>query len=200
MLVLSFNMVIFVIVIVVLVRHLRKRSKDTFGTLRLMANITGVVFLFGLTWLFGALTVVNLDHVFQILFTLANSFQGFVIFIFFCVLNSDVRMAWMRQLFGKRFAFQLMGKRLRSQPKTDSVTKLHRNCQDTSKESEPFGTEELVTLGSPAKLVCTLSEKGNHINEVAELVLADKAGLDEREASGDDVKLSNLTGQWESGV
>ena len=89
-------MIIFIIVIVVLLRHFRKRSKEhnkKVGHLKLMANITGIAFLFGLTWLFGALTVVNFDQAFQILFTLANSFQGFMIFIFFCVLNSDVRLA-----------------------------------------------------------------------------------------------------------
>ena len=135
MLVLAFNMIIFFIVIVVLVRHIRKRSKDhdhKIGTLHLMANITGVAFLFGLTWLFGALTVVNLDHAFQVLFTLANSFQGFIIFIFFCVLNSDVRLAWLRQLFNKRFGHQ---------QKPFTTTKLRRDGQVTSKKCEPVVTD-----------------------------------------------------------
>ena len=97
-------MVIFVVVVMVLVRHFWKRSKDHTkkgATLKLMLNITGVAFLFGLTWLFGALTFVNRQNAFQILFALTNSFQGFIIFIFFCVLNSDVQLTWTLQLFMK---------------------------------------------------------------------------------------------------
>ena len=198
MLVLSFNMVIFVVVIVVLVRHFRKRSKDRgnkLGTLLLMANITCVAFLFGLTWLFGALTVFNLNNAFQILFTLANSFQGFIIFIFFCLLNSDVRLAWMHQLFRQRFSHQ---PKLSS---TSKLTTLRRDGQDTSKECESVVTEDIMTLGRPAKLVRTWSRKGKHMNEVVELVFND-GGLGEGEASGDDVKLntSKAIGQCESGV
>ena len=191
MLVLSFNMVIFVVVIVVLVRHFCKRSNDRgnkFGTLLQMANITGVAFLFGLTWLFGVLTVVNLNNAFQILFTLGNSFQGFMIFIFFCLLNSDVRLAWMHQLFRQQFSHQ------QKPSKTTQLTNLHRNGQEMSKECKSVVTENIITLEMP-----TLSQKGAHINE---LVFANEGRLDEGAASVDDVKLNTrkATGQWESGV
>ena len=107
LLVLLFNMIVFIAVIVVLVRHQWRRSKEhkrKFGTLQLMINVTSIAFLFGLTWIFGALTVVRANQAFQIVFTLTNSFQGFLIFIFFCVLNSEVRFVWAHKLLGKALA------------------------------------------------------------------------------------------------
>ena len=52
--------------------------------------------LFGLTWLFAILTVSvsGLRETFQILFAVFNSFQGFFIFLFFCVLNKEARDSW----------------------------------------------------------------------------------------------------------
>ena len=70
--------------------------------LRLMFSIGGVMSLFGLTWLFAILTisVPGLREIFQILFTIFNSFQGFFIFLFFCVLNKEARDSW-RELFSR---------------------------------------------------------------------------------------------------
>ena len=153
-------MIIFIIVIVVLLRHLRKRSNEKAGSLKLMANITGIAFLFGLTWLFGALTVVNFNQAFQILFSLANSFQGFLIFIFFCVLNSDVRLAWAQKILGKHLAPQM------SAGTTSAVTKQtipYQTRQDAYKQSEYIATEdiscvELVGLeGKPSEFEVQVS-------------------------------------------
>ena len=97
-----FNMVVFIWVIVILVRHTKgtaARKKETVSNktiIRLMISISGVMFLFGLTWLFAILTfsVTGLRETFQILFTVFNSFQGFFIFIFFCVLNKEALESW----------------------------------------------------------------------------------------------------------
>ena len=64
--------------------------------LRLMISISGVMFLFGLTWLFAVLTfsVTGLRETFQILFVVFNSFQGLFIFLFVCVLNKEVLESW----------------------------------------------------------------------------------------------------------
>ena len=97
--ILLFNFVIFFIVISVLVRH--KRKHDRIGkktVVRLLISITGVMFLFGLTWLFGAFTVADASFAFQILFVVFNSFQGFFIFLFFCVISKDARELWMETL------------------------------------------------------------------------------------------------------
>ena len=56
--------------------------------------------LFGLTWLFAALTVTGFrsaaaSTAFQVLFVIFNAFQGFFIFLFFCVFSKDARDAWL---------------------------------------------------------------------------------------------------------
>ena len=84
------NTVIFIWVVVVVSRHAREKavrmntavSKQQI--LRMMISISGVLFLFGLTWLFFVLTisVPGLRETFQILFTVFNSLQGFFVFAF----------------------------------------------------------------------------------------------------------------------
>ena len=100
--VMLFNIVVFIWVIVILVRHTRgtaARKKEAVSNktiIRLMISISGVMFLFGLTWLFAILTfsVTGLREAFQILFTVFNSFQGFFIFLFFCVFNKEAVESW----------------------------------------------------------------------------------------------------------
>jgi len=53
--------------------------------IKLLISIAGVMFLFGLTWLFGALTITGLGDsrastAFQVFFVILNAFQGFFIF------------------------------------------------------------------------------------------------------------------------
>ena len=95
----------FIWVIVILVRHTKgqlDRSKESIkpGTvIRLMISISGVMFLFGLTWLFAAFTFTiagsNVVRIaFQALFVVFASFQGFFIFLFFCVFNKEARESW----------------------------------------------------------------------------------------------------------
>ena len=99
-----FNLFIFVWVIIVLIRHKRGRvlrKQETVSTrtiLRMMFSISGVMFLFGLTWLFAILlfTVVELRTISQLLFTIFNSLQGFFIFVF--ILNTEAAGLWKKVL------------------------------------------------------------------------------------------------------
>ena len=85
-----FNTIIFIWVVVVVSQHARKtaaRKKEAMSNkqiLRMTISISGVLFLFGLTWLFFILTisVPGLRETFQILFTIFNSLQGFFVFAF----------------------------------------------------------------------------------------------------------------------
>ena len=167
LLVLSFNMIIFIAVIMVLMRHQLRRAKDhnkKLGTLQLMINITSIAFLFGLTWIFGALTVVNAKKAFQIAFSLANSFQGFIIFIFFCVLNNEVRLTWTRRLLGKQL----------STLKTSTTGIQKRHDPYKSDLTGSVVIEDVPNLGSPAKLTRTISRHKRHMNEVVELKFDDE--------------------------
>ena len=91
----------------VLIHHARgKASRKKEATknkdlVQLMISVGGVMFLFGLTWLFAILTfsAEGLREAFQILFTIFNSFQGFFIFLFFCAINKEARESW-KEMFG----------------------------------------------------------------------------------------------------
>ena len=96
------NAVIFISVIVVVIRHTKdtiKRNQKGFNTAtatRLLINFIGIMFVFGLTWLFGALTITiqPINDIFQVLFVIFNSLQGFFNFLFFCVLSKEARESW----------------------------------------------------------------------------------------------------------
>ncbi len=94
------NLVIFFIVISVLLRHTagrdgnRMEKLDRKKVFRLIVGISGVTFLFGLTWLFGAFNITDASFAFQFIFALFNTLQGFFMFLCFCVLNNDAREAW----------------------------------------------------------------------------------------------------------
>ena len=99
-----FNLVVFIRVIVVLVQHKRRtaaRKNETISSktiIRMMISVGGVMLLFGLTWLFAILTfsVTGLREVFQLLFTVFNSLQGFFIFLF--TLSAEAFGYWRRLL------------------------------------------------------------------------------------------------------
>ena len=101
--VLLFNTVVFVMVTVVLIKHTRKKlSKDgtnkTQGTIKAIISVFSVMLMFGLSWLFGALSIDRASIFFQWLFLIFNTLQGFFLFIFFCVLGSDAREEWLNLL------------------------------------------------------------------------------------------------------
>ena len=107
MVVILFNCTVFIIIITVLVRHKQRnkitglktsKTKERQSTIRLMINIAGIMFLYGLTWIFGALTIDKASLTFQVLFVVFNSLQGFFIFLFFCVLSRDGRELWLEFL------------------------------------------------------------------------------------------------------
>ena len=102
--ILLFNLVMMIVVVTVLVRHMRntmgrmKEQTKQKTALRLLISITGIMSLFGLTWIFGALSISGASLPFQILFVVLNGFQGFFIFLFLCVFSTDARKLWKESL------------------------------------------------------------------------------------------------------
>ena len=99
--VLLFNCAIFVVVIKVLIQHTFKKSSNTNSkkkNKRLAISIFGVMMLFGLTWIFGAFTISGASLTFQYLFAIFDSLQGFMIFVFFCMIPKDTRELWIQLL------------------------------------------------------------------------------------------------------
>ena len=103
LIIILFNLVIFVIVISVLIKHTRKKlankgQADRETVIRTLISIIGVTALYGLSWLFGAFTIQGASEAFQILFTIFTSLQGFFIFLFFCVFGREARELWLKVL------------------------------------------------------------------------------------------------------
>ena len=107
------------------------------------------MFLFGLTWIFGALTVTglrdsNASTAFQALFVILNAFQGFFIFLFFCVFNKDARESWSELLSCGRY-------------KSKSLHPLHAKYSSTGssatqKKSTMASTD--LTFSNPSATGC----------------------------------------------
>lgn len=110
------NFVLCIVVVVVLIKHTkstmsrRQQAINRTTTLRLVASIVSIMFLFGLSWLFAALTltVQELRTTGQILFTVSTSFQGIFIFIFFCILSVEARESWKEFLSCGRYKSEVL--------------------------------------------------------------------------------------------
>ena len=63
---------------------------------RRVQNAVAISVLLGLTWLFGFLAIGSARLVFNILFLVLNSLQGFFVFLMFCVRQNKVREQWVR--------------------------------------------------------------------------------------------------------
>ena len=101
--VMVFNIFIFVWVIVVVIRHsrntaaLQKKDISLKSILRKIVSISGIMSLFGLTWIFAVFTFLPINEpktVFDSFFVIFNSFQGLFIFFFYIVLNKEIRESW----------------------------------------------------------------------------------------------------------
>ena len=54
-------------------------------------GLFGLIFLLGLTWSVGIVSVIQPSPAFTYIFTALNSLQGFFIFLFNCVINRKIR-------------------------------------------------------------------------------------------------------------
>lgn len=89
----------------VLIKHSMKKKNDegnTGKTVKIFISIVSVMLMFGLVWLFGALSVDKAAIVFQWFFVLFSTSQGFLLFIFFCIISKDARAEWKKLLFCNR--------------------------------------------------------------------------------------------------
>ena len=113
-----------VILIMVTFRlHKSIKQKQMSGAARVMSEAR-IAFicnvLLGTTWILAFLAVGEATIIFQWLFSITNSLQGFFIFLFYIVQNQDVRKAWLKTL-GKDVPFRS------SQRKTFASTSLKTN-------------------------------------------------------------------------
>ena len=100
MLTIIFNIIMFILGVRVLIKSTRQKAiqgnnrKNVRNTIKLVAGICGLMTLFGLSWIFGVLTINTASKAFQYLFVIFNAFQGFYFFVFICLLGKDGRNFW----------------------------------------------------------------------------------------------------------
>ena len=147
--ILLFNVVIFIMVIGVLIKHTRNKLDRTKAqmtkknAISLFISTASIMFLFGLTWLLGALTIIGFadsraSTALQILFVILNASQGFFIFLFFCVLSKDARECWSQLI----PCVQHKAKPLRSSQASKSTLKAETAVTDSTLTSTIFSRSE----------------------------------------------------------
>ncbi|CAF1427574.1 unnamed protein product, partial [Didymodactylos carnosus] len=84
------NIVFFIISMCTICKHLEneKQAKRSRISLRDLATLS---ILFGLTWIFGLFFVHKRTLLFAYIFTILNSFQGLLIFVFYCLLRPRIK-------------------------------------------------------------------------------------------------------------
>ena len=92
-----------------------------------MISISGVMFLFGLTWL---LAILAFSRTGQILFIIFNTLQGFFIFLFFIVFNKEAVELWKEFLLCGRYKSKLL------HPSTVSSVAVKKSKQTNNSESK----------------------------------------------------------------
>lgn len=102
LLIILINFVIFILAIHTLNRTGAMVSAEKKSTsYHRVRTATAILILLGLTWAFGALAVSRAQLVFEYLFSIFNSLQGFLIFYFHCIRHQEVRNHWKWLLLGK---------------------------------------------------------------------------------------------------
>lgn len=202
------NSVLFVVVVVILIRHTRNtmaRRQEAMSNktaLRLMASIVSILFLFGLSWSFAALTFTVQQHIrltAQILFAVFNSLQGFFLFIFFCVLNVEARESWKELLSCGHYTSKVLHpSKFRSG--SFEVGGHHRvHSTITGSSTLGTGTGRVIqgfesfkmshhnsTLSGPLRLQRSQKYAGTTINTTSQLDLSKHRPTDPKEKVSDD--------------
>lgn len=91
-----YNIILYIIIIwnILITRKKISESRtNRGGLLRRLQNAFAISVLVGLTWIFGFFAIGSLRMTFNVLFCLFNSFQGFFIFLLFCIRQEEVRAA-----------------------------------------------------------------------------------------------------------
>ena len=96
-----FNLVVFIMILRILIKHSYRKFKKTKpdrrvkGILKTSISLFSITVMFGLQWLFGALTIADASLAFQWLFVIFCTLQGFFLFFFFVIVGDDSRNEWM---------------------------------------------------------------------------------------------------------
>nr|XP_046262818.1 adhesion G-protein coupled receptor G4 isoform X3 [Scatophagus argus] len=104
LLILLCNVSVFIVVLLQ-IRQMRanKVSENSRSSLRDLKMVASLTVLLGLTWAMGFFSFGPGRVVLMYLFTIFNSFQGFCVFVFHCLMKENVRKQWRIHLCCGRF-------------------------------------------------------------------------------------------------
>lgn len=156
LLIILINFVIFILAIRTLNRTGAMVSAEKKSTSYHRARTAiAILLLLGLTWVFGALAVSRAQVVFDYLFCIFNSLQGFLIFYFHCLRHQEVRNQWKWLLVGK-------GLRVRK-TETDSRTGYPKTASRRNKYEPPGTPSTSLSMKEPPGREETVSSTfGSH--------------------------------------
>ena len=146
-----FNSVMFVCILTVFIRHKRQRmQKNTFrSTMKSFVGITGVMVLFGLSWLFGALTFNSVARMgFSYIFTIFNAFQGCFLFLSLVVWSEEGRSLWLSVITCRRY-----GRKQSRRFTNSTIVPLSdkRSTAENSKRLDSISSGQISCLPSAGK-------------------------------------------------
>ena len=113
-----------------------------------LRRVISVMILLGLTWMFAFVTFNDRGgEAMQYIFTILNSLQGFFIFVFYCLINTEAQKAWKNVL----PCFKVKGKHKRfsnksSEQRTGSNTRPSSFLSDISFQSKPPRSQTQVNM------------------------------------------------------
>ena len=152
------NSVMFIIVILILVRQKqrklshKKKPVDLKTFIRPMISLAGIMILFGIAWLFAALAIIGKEEIRkpnEVLFVFFNSLQGFFIFVFFCVINEEVRESWSKLLIANLYNSAFRNRTLkRSKCNSDKYKNHHKNTSAGNISSMDSTLKNTLSIGT----------------------------------------------------
>ncbi|EDV90814.1 GH14343 [Drosophila grimshawi] len=86
-------------------------------------------FLLGLTWIFGLCSYMHLGIVFSYLFCLTATLQGFVLFVYFVLLNTTNRRAWLNLICPNQTKINVPKRTMEQNSMTTSLSNSYRITQ-----------------------------------------------------------------------
>ncbi|XP_033096234.1 uncharacterized protein LOC117100567 isoform X3 [Anneissia japonica] len=100
---LLFNFVVFIMVLYNLsklgknaTKTQKRQKKIKSKGMQMLQNGVSIAMVLGLTWLIGFFAIGDASTMMLWLFCILNSFQGFLIFLMYCVRNKEVRNHWLK--------------------------------------------------------------------------------------------------------
>ncbi|XP_068720459.1 adhesion G protein-coupled receptor L4-like, partial [Montipora capricornis] len=166
LLVISVNIVVFVLVLKKMMGTVSMQSKERFEQVKAGVKASAVILpLLGITWLFGLLSFNSDTIAFKYIFSIFNSLQGLTLFVFHCVFNRQVKDAVKlhQQKRKARYPFKsnhVRGIQEEIPPNKAANHRLHQNPKNNEKLSEitdfDYGPKKPSAMKNEKELTCAV--------------------------------------------